>query len=341
MYLKFLLISHVLIQFLFSNGSVLNKKWSTELDSSHERYANKHEKQFHHNRGINKYAHDWWHNKGPKHHKNFDSHENKPKKTTKIHPIHIKCTQKTTIKTTPTTTITTISTTKTTTTSTATTTTTTTTTKTTTTTATTTTSTTTTTTTTATTTTTTTTTTLITTTATVITTTTITFPKDLCSSIVPGQTQLYGQNNDNTADSTFTVDLTTVNTMTVYAGQYILGVGFAFVNGTNATYGHTVRISDEITQISSFDLSGGKKIVKVNIRSGWWMDFMQYTVWDPTTKATTNTTQIGAQGGDPSSISLPNMFVTSFTGHVATAPFFDYPWLRQWLVTYAICNVNN
>ena len=137
-----------------------------------------------------------------------------------------------------------------------------------------------------------------------------------------GESDTFGSNTfgwinyDNA--SSFNVNLAQLSSLTIYSKEYVNGISFKFLNGDIQQFGGLLHSSEPI--ITEIDLQN-KQIVCINLRAGWWIDNIQFIIYD-TIDNTYNWTQVlGNPAGKPDSVNAEtlapqssNFQITSITG---------------------------
>ena len=158
--------------------------------------------------------------------------------------------------------------------------------------------------------------------------------------------------------SVFTVQVSDLSSLVVYSGTFLHAILFNFKNGRSELYGDDKNTGpyDNFYYIQEpyfknpslyyYNLTTrinleNKKIVAVYLRTGWWIDSIQFKILDVLTNTYTLTDQLGGNGGGPSSVEpntlapmSKNFEITSISGSVALGNLN----IQTLQLSYSYCN---
>ena len=116
----------------------------------------------------------------------------------------------------------------------------------------------------------------------------------------------------------FEAHVSELKCLEIYSGDFVYAFNFTFHNGSSELCGNC--LSKNIKKKKIIDLIN-KQIIAVNIRSGWWINSIQFLIYDLLNNTYTWTDPHGGQGGYKTSFNAQNLaplssdfYITSLSG---------------------------
>ena len=156
------------------------------------------------------------------------------------------------------------------------------------------------------------------------------------------QSNLFGSYNQGYSNDTFDFNITDLSSIVIYSGQYVHSIQFNFANGVSILYGED-KNKVSITLTTTIDLID-KQISAVHVRSGWWIDNVQFLIYDQVSNIYTWTSALGGDGGGESFIDIKNIAPKSSDFHIVSisgsvAPDDSDIATLQFRYSYKVCNL--
>ena len=140
------------------------------------------------------------------------------------------------------------------------------------------------------------------------------------------ESKFFGTYYQGKSSNIFDVNISDLRSIVINSGEYVNSILFNFINGDSILYG-----DDKNNESSSFNNRSStninlenKVIVAAHIRSGWWIDNIQFLIFDLFTNTYTWTDALGGHGGKPKYIDAAsyapeasNFQIVSIAGSVA------------------------
>ena len=156
--------------------------------------------------------------------------------------------------------------------------------------------------------------------------------------ILHGQSDLLGKTGTDFFKMIYNVSISDLKAIEIYSGDIVYGIKFTLKDFSSVFVGNYV--SKKIKKIKIIDLQN-KQLAAVHIRAGFWINSIQFLIYDSSNNTFYWTAELGGMGGNPSYIDGVNVAPLSTNFQIASISATGDPTqLRTLLVSYSYKQCN-